>query len=86
MTKADKISQKFERALDYLNSAECELQGITELSSYDGERLNTKFLELIGLVEDCQYEVCAPLQMEEDERIAEIVSLEKRIAELKASL
>ena len=86
MTKADKISQKFELVLNHLNEAECVLQGIEEISSYDGERLNTKFLELIGLVEDCQYEVCAPLQMEEDERIAEIVSLEKRIAELKASL
>jgi len=86
MTKADKMSQKFELALNHLNEAECVLQGIQELSSYDGERLNSKFMELIGLVEDCQYEVCAPLQMEEDERIAEIVSLEKRIAELRASL
>ena len=86
MNKLDKISQKFERALDYLNCAECELQAISELSSADGERLNSRFIELIGLVEDCQYEVCAPLQMEIDEKLEAIAKLEERIAELRASL
>lgn len=86
MYKFEKISMRFERALNFLNEAECELQAISELSSADGEKLNSKFIDLIGLIEDCQYEVCAPLQMEHDEKMDAIAKLEERIAELKSSL
>ena len=86
MRKSEKLGQKFDRVLDLLNEAECILQGIQELPSADGERLNVAFVGLVGLVEDCAYEVCAPLQMEEDEKDAEIDRLKARIAVLEASM
>ena len=86
MRKSEKLSQKFERVLDLLNEAECTLQSIREISSADGERLNQAFIGLTGLVEDCTYEVCAPLQMEEDEKDNEILKLRARIADLENSM
>jgi hypothetical protein len=84
MRKSEKISAQFERALDFLNEAECSLQSIKEISSTEGEFLNRRFVELIGYVEELHMDTCCPLQMEEDERDEEIRVLERRLAELKA--
>jgi hypothetical protein len=84
MRKSEKISAQFERALDFLNEAECALQSIKEISSTEGEFLNNRFVELTSYIEDLHYETCCPLQLEEDERDEEIRVLERRLAELKA--
>jgi uncharacterized protein YlaN (UPF0358 family) len=85
MSKLAKVSSKFERVLDLLNEAECTIQSIKEIESVVGEKLNFKFTELFGLVEETQYEVCMPLEMEEEEREQEIAVLERRLAELKST-
>ena len=86
MRKSEKLSQKFDRVLNLLNEAECILQGIKELPSSDCERINNAFIQLTGLVEDSTYEVCAPLQMEEEEKDNEILKLRARIAALETSM
>jgi polyhydroxyalkanoate synthesis regulator phasin len=83
MRKSEKISAQFERALDFLNEAECVLQSIKEILPKEGEFLNNRFVELASYIEDLHYETCCPLQMEEDERDEEIRVLERRLAELK---
>ena len=84
MTKSEKISAQFERALDFLNEAECAIQSIKEIDSKSGELLNRKFCDLIGTIEDLHMETCCPLEMEEQEREEEIRVLERRLAELKS--
>ena len=85
MTKLDKISQKFEAVLNNLNEAEIIFQSIKEINPAESEQFNFKFCELIGMVEEAQYEICMPLEMEEEEREEEIRVLERRLAELKSS-
>ena len=85
MRKSEKIGCQFERALDLLNEAECVLQGIKEIPSADMEKLNFRFVELVGTVEELTYEICMPMEMEEEEREEEIRVLERRLAELKSS-
>lgn len=84
MKKSDKIGAKFNNVLNYINEAEITLQSIKEISSKDMEQLNYKFVELVSMVEDLTYEICMPLEMEEDERAEEIRVLERRLAELKS--
>jgi polyhydroxyalkanoate synthesis regulator phasin len=84
MRKSEKISAQFERALDFLNEAECSIQAIKEISPKDGEFLNNRFVELTSYIEELHMDTCCPLQMEEDERDEEIRVLERRLAELKA--
>ena len=83
MRKSEKISAQFERALNFLNEAECVLQSIKEILPKEGEFLGNRFVELTSYIEDLHYETCCPLQMEEDEREEEIRVLERRLAELK---
>lgn len=85
MTKSEKLGSKFEQVLDLLNEAECIIQGIEEIPSAYGEKLNFRFVELTGLVEEITYEICMPLEMEEEAREEEIRVLERRLAELKSS-
>ena len=84
MNKLNKISGQFENVLKYLNEAEIVIQSIKEISNSDGEKLNFKFNDLISTIEELQYEICMPLEMEAEEREEEIRVLERRLAELKS--
>ena len=86
MMKSEKLGSKFEQVLDLLNEAECVLQGIKEIPNAYGEKLNFRFVELTGLVEEITYEICMPLEMEEEEKLAKIEKMEKELFELRASL
>lgn len=85
MNKLNKISGQFENVLNCLNEAEITIQSIKEISNSDGEKLNFKFNDLISTIEELQYEICMPLEMEAEEREEEIRVLERRLAELKSS-
>ena len=82
--KSEKISQQFTMALNHLDVAESILHKISEMEMGDHETLNVKFVQLVDLVEDLQYQICMPLEMEENERDEEIRVLERRLAELRA--
>ncbi|MFZ9205595.1 MAG: hypothetical protein ACO22M_06560 [Candidatus Nanopelagicaceae bacterium] len=85
MKHFEKISNQFELALNYLDLAESTLHGIREIELADHDSLNIKFVELVQMVEDLHYSVVAPMEMEDNEREAEIERLEKRLAELRAA-
>ena len=84
MTKSERISSIFETVMNHLELAQSEVQKIKEITAHDGERINMKFIELMTDIEDQTYEICMPLEMEEQEREEEIRVLERRLAELKA--
>ena len=84
MTKSEKIGALFGEAMNHMELAECAVQKIKEIPSRDAERINAKFIELFSLIEDANYEICMPLEMEEEERAEEIRVLERRLAELRA--
>jgi hypothetical protein len=84
MTKSERISEQFTMALNHLDMAESILHKITEMEMGDHETLNVKFVQLVDLVEDLQYQICMPMEMAEEERAEEIRVLERRLAELKA--
>lgn len=85
MNKLNKICGQFENIFNCLSDAEVEFQSIKEIQSADAEKINFKFVELFGLIEEIQYETCMPLEMEAEEREEEIRVLERRLAELKSS-
>ena len=82
--KSEKISQQFTMALNHLDLAESILHKITEMEMAEHETLNVKFVQLVDLVEDLQYQICMPMEMAENERDEEIRVLERRLAELRA--
>jgi hypothetical protein len=85
MTKSEKISEMFNKALAHIDLAEAIIHRIHVITGYEiGEPLNVKFGELMELIEESQYDICMPLEMAEEEREQEIELLEKRLAELKA--
>jgi hypothetical protein len=84
LPKSEKISQQFTMALNHLDMAESILHKISEIQLAEHESINVKFVQLTELVEDLQYQICMPLEMEEENRAEEIRVLERRLAELKA--
>lgn len=84
LPKSEKISQQFTMALNHLDLAESILHKIGEMEMGDHETLNVKFVQLVDLVEDLQYQICMPMEMAEQERDEEIRVLERRLAELRA--
>ena len=84
LPKSEKISQQFTMALNHLDLAESILHKISEIQLPEHDSINAKFVQLTELVEDLQYQICMPLEMEEENRAEEIRVLERRLAELKA--
>ena len=84
MTKFEKISEQFQMALNHLDMAESILHKINEISLGEHDALNVAFVQLTEQVEELQYEICMPLEMEEEAREEEIRVLERRLAELRS--
>lgn len=84
MTKSEKISEQFTMALNHLDLAESLLHKIREISLAENDEINRQFVSLTDFIEDLQYQICAPMQVEEEEREEEIRVLERRLAELKS--
>ena len=84
LPKSEKISQQFTMALNHLDLAESILHKISEISLGEHDDLNTSFVALCDKIEDLQYQICMPLEMEEENRAEEIRVLERRLAELRA--
>ena len=88
MTKSEKLMSQFDAIVALLENANCRLQKlpvefINEAVIYE---FHNKISNLIEEIEDEQYQVCGCLQIQEDEKLAEIENLEKRISELKSSM
>ena len=86
MRKSEKVSAQFEQVLNLVNLAEGEFLAIAELEPVTRKIIGQLFTSLLEQVEDATYETCAPMQMEEDEKDAQIALLQKKIAELEASM
>jgi hypothetical protein len=84
MTKSEKISEQFQLALNHLDLAESIIHRINEIGLADHDNINAKFVDLVEMIEDLQYQIVSPMQVEEDEREEEIRVLERRLAELKS--
>lgn len=86
MRKSEKVSAQFEQVMNLLNLAEGEFLAISEMEMATKESISKIFITLMEQVEDATYETCAPMQIEEDEKDAQIALLQKKIAELEASM
>lgn len=83
----NKISGQFENIIACLEDANLTLQKLPVefVSQAQVYEFHTKIENLIEDIEEFQYETCAPLEMQNEEREAEIKMLEKRLAELRAA-
>ena len=86
MRKSDKVGAQFEQVMNLLNLAEGEFLAIRELEMVTKEAISKIFITLMEQVEDATYETCGPMQMEEDEKDAQIEMLKQKIAELEESM
>ena len=86
MTKSEKISEQFQMALNHIDLAESLLHKIKELQLGEHDALNVQFVTLTEMIEDLQMEVCAPIQMDEEETLAKIEKMEEELFQLRASL
>lgn len=86
MRKSDKVGAQFEQVMNLLNLAEGEFLAISELEPMTRDAVGKIFATLMEQVEDATYETCGPMQMEEDEKDAQIALLQKKIAELEESM
>ena len=86
MTKSEKVSEQFQMALNHLDLAESILHKIREIELAEHDELNRQFVSLTELVEDLQYQVVSPMQMDEEETLAKIAKMENELFDLRASL
>lgn len=86
LMKSDRVSSQFLVALSHLEKAEAALHAIRELELAEHDSINQEFVKLTEFVEDLHMEVCAPMQMEEEETLDKIQKMEEELFELRASL
>lgn len=86
LMKSDRVSSQFLVALNYLEKAEAALHAIRELELAEHDSLSEEFSKLTDFVEDIHMQVCAPMQMEEEETLDKIQKMEDELFELRASL
>lgn len=86
LMRSDKISNQFLIALGYLEKAEAALHSIRELELAEHDSVSKEFSKLTEFVEDIHMEVCAPMQMEEQETLDRITKMEEELFNLRASL
>ena len=86
MMKSEKVSEQFQMALNHLDLAESILHGIKEISLAENDSLNAEFVKLTQFVEDLQYQVVAPMQVDEEETLDKIARMEEELFDLRASL
>ena len=86
MTKSEKVSNQFLVALAYLEKAEAALHAVRELELAEHDSVSEEFSKLTEFVEDLHYQVCVPMQIEEDETLAKIEKMEEELFQLRASL
>lgn len=84
MRKSEVVASQFSSVVRLLELADGEMQMIRQLDLGVMQGLNQKLMELMDEVEDAMYETCAPIEMVEDARDAEIAALERRLADLKS--
>lgn len=85
MRKSEKLSNEFMSIIDMLDLIDSKL-GKMDVESATAREFQNKIQNLLEEFEEFMYETCAPLEMMEDEAEVEIRSLEKKIAELRASI
>jgi hypothetical protein len=86
LMKSDKISSQFLIALGYLEKAEASLHAIREIECAQHDEISVEFTKLTEFVEDIHMEVCAPMQMAEEETLDRITKMEEELFNLRASL
>lgn len=86
MMKSDRVSSQFLVALSHLEKAEAALHAIREIELAEHDSINEEFVKLTEFVEDLHMEVCAPMQMEEEETLDKIQKMEEELFQLRASL
>lgn len=86
LMKSDRVSAQFLVALSHLEKAEAALHAIREIELAEHDSINEEFVKLTEFVEDLHMEVCAPMQMEEEETLDKIQKMEEELFQLRASL
>lgn len=86
LMKSDKVSAQFLVALSHLEKAEAALHAIREIELAEHDSINEEFVKLTEFVEDLHMEVCAPMQMAEEETLDKIQKMEEELFNLRASL
>ena len=86
LMKSDRVSAQFLVALSHLEKAEAALHAIREIELAEHDSINEEFVKLTEFVEDLHMEVCAPMQMEEEETLDRIQKMEEELFQLRASL
>ena len=86
MMKSDRVSAQFLVALSHLEKAEAALHAIREIENGQHDSISDEFMKLTEFVEDIHMEVCAPMQMEEEETLDKIAKMEEELFQLRASL
>lgn len=86
LMKSDRVSSQFLVALSHLEKAEAALHAIREIELAEHDSINEEFVKLTEFVEDLHMEVCAPMQMEEEETLDRIQKMEEELFQLRASL
>ena len=86
LMKSDRVSSQFLVALSHLEKAEAALHAIREIELAEHDSINEEFVKLTEFVEDLHMEVCAPMQMAEEETLDRIQKMEEELFQLRASL
>ena len=86
LMKSDRVSSQFLVALSHLEKAEAALHAIRELELAEHDSINVEFVKLTEFVEDLHMQVCAPMQMAEEETLDRIQQMEDELFQLRASL
>ena len=86
LMKSDRVSSQFLVALSHLEKAEAALHAIREIELAEHDSINEEFVKLTEFVEDLHMEVCAPMQMAEEETLDRIQKMEEELFNLRASL
>lgn len=86
LMKSDRVSSQFLVALSHLEKAEAALHAIREIELAEHDSINEEFVKLTEFVEDLHMQVCAPMQVEEEETLDRIQKMEEELFQLRASL
>lgn len=86
MMKSDRVSAQFLVALSHLEKAEAALHAIREIEMGEHDSINEEFVKLTEFVEELHMQVCAPMQVEEEETLDKISKMEEELFQLRASL
>lgn len=86
LMKSDRVSSQFLVALSHLEKAEAALHAIREIELAEHDSINEEFVKLTEFVEDLHMQVCAPMQVEEEETLDKIQKMEEELFQLRASL